>query len=134
MTPPGEHPLILYDGQCGLCDRLVQFVLPRDPRGVYRFAALQSDHARTLLERAGLPTQDFDTMVLFEGGRVFLRSSAALRVLRHLSGAWPLLAPLLLVPRPIRDWVYGLVARHRHRLFGDSCRLPDPRWAERFLS
>ena len=139
MSVPGAdgvERVILYDGECGICDRLVRFVLPRDPRGVFRFAALQSDYARRALSRAGLPTDDFQTMVLIEEGRVYLRSSAGLRVLRRLSGLWPALYPLIAVPRPLRDFLYRLVAENRHRLRpkNDSCPLSATKWSQRFLS
>jgi predicted DCC family thiol-disulfide oxidoreductase YuxK len=127
--------VVLYDGACGLCDRLVQFVLPRDPHGRFRFAPLQSELARGHLERAGLPTDDFDTMVLIEEGTVHVRSTAALRVVRRLRFPWPLLYAGIVVPRALRDAVYRWVARNRKRLFPrpEACSLPDPRFRERFL-
>jgi predicted DCC family thiol-disulfide oxidoreductase YuxK len=127
--------VIFYDGQCGLCDRLVQFVLPRDPRGHFRFAALQSQYARNALAAAGMPADDFDTMVLIESGTVYVRSSAALRVLRRLRWPWPIFFPFIVVPAFLRDAVYRFIARNRHRWFArpESCGLPKPGWRERFL-
>ncbi len=138
MSRGNETPgsaVILYDGDCGLCDRLVQFVLPRDPAGHHRFAALQSEYGRSALQRAGLPTDDLDTMVLIEGGRISVRSTAALRVLRRLKAPWPLLSLFLCVPRPIRDFVYARIAQNRGRFFQrtSTCGLPKPGWEERFL-
>jgi predicted DCC family thiol-disulfide oxidoreductase YuxK len=128
--------VIFYDGECGLCDRLVQFVLPRDPRGWFRFAALQSEYARKALAAAGMPSDDFDTMVLIESGRAYVRSSAALRVLRRLRWPWPIFFPFIVVPPFVRDAVYRFIARNRHRWFArpESCGLPKPGWRERFLS
>ncbi len=134
---PGDaHPVILYDGDCGLCDRLVQFVLPRDPRGTFRFAPLQSAFAREQLAAAGLPLDDLDTMVLIESGIVHMRSKAALRVLRKLRAPWPIFYPLVFVPRPLRDLVYRFVARNRQRWFErpSTCGMPKPGWRERFLA
>jgi predicted DCC family thiol-disulfide oxidoreductase YuxK len=130
-----DAPVVLYDGACGLCDRLVQFVLPRDPQGRFRFAALQSERGRGALGSAGLPTDDFDTMVLIEDGTVHVRSTAALRVVRRLRFPWPLLYALIAVPRPLRDALYRWVARNRERLLPPpvACSLPDARWSERFL-
>jgi predicted DCC family thiol-disulfide oxidoreductase YuxK len=127
--------VILYDGECGLCDRLVQFVLPRDPRGYFRFAALQSEYARRALAVAGMPTEDFDTMVLIESGKVYVRSSAALRVLRRLRQPWPIFFSFIIVPAFVRDLVYRFIARNRHRWFPrpESCGLPKPGWTERFI-
>lgn len=135
-SPADAHAVILYDGECGLCDRLVQFVLPRDPRGCFRFAPLQSAFARAQLVAAGLPPDDLDTMVLVESGRVHVRSSAALRVLRELSWPWPILYPFVLVPRFLRDPVYRFIARNRHRWFARpaTCGMPKPGWNERFLA
>jgi predicted DCC family thiol-disulfide oxidoreductase YuxK len=133
--PEQAHAVILYDGECGLCDRLVQFVLPRDPHGRLHFAALQSDYAHEALTSANLPTQDYDTMVLIESGRVHVRSSAALRVLRRLRWPWPIFFPLIIVPAFVRDIVYRFIARNRHRWFARpaTCGLPKPGWTERFI-
>ena len=131
-----DGPLMLYDGSCGLCNRSVQLVLRHDRRGRFRFAALQSHAGRALLERHGLPLDRMDTVVLVEEGRAFTRSRAALRIARRMDAQWPALWPLAAIPRPIADFVYGLVARHRYRLFGrtDACMLPPPDVRARFLS
>jgi len=135
QTAVPSAAVIFYDGECGVCDRLVQFVLPRDPRGYFHFAALQSEHARKQLAAAGMPTDDFDTMVLIESGKVYVRSSAALRVLRRLRWPWPIFYPFIVVPAFVRDVVYRFIARNRHRWFArpESCGLPKPGWTERFL-
>lgn len=135
---PARHDrdIILYDGDCGLCDKLVQFVLPRDPRARFLFAPLQSELARARLAAAGLPIDDLDTMVLIEPDRVSARSTAALRVLRKLRWPWPILYFLVLVPRCLRDPVYRFIALNRHRWFDRpaTCGLPKPGWKDRFLS
>ena len=126
--------VILYDGDCGLCDRLVQFVLPRDDTGRFRFSALQSDWARARLGELGLSTNELSTMVLLENGKAYLRSTAALRVLRGLPGWWWAYS-FIVVPRPVRDLVYSWIARNRIRWFGRpaACGLPKPGWRERFI-
>lgn len=126
---------MLYDGECGLCDRLVQWVLRRDRAAHFRFAALQSEWGQTVLRKHGMPTQAFDTMALIEGDEIYVRSAAALRVLRHLP-YWRWMYGFIIVPRPIRDAVYGWVARHRKKWFPApaSCGLPKPGWAERFIA
>jgi predicted DCC family thiol-disulfide oxidoreductase YuxK len=128
--------VIFYDGDCGLCDRLVQFVLPRDPRAHFRFAALQSEYARVALEKNGLSSGDLDTMVLIEDGAAYVRSTAALRVLRRLKAPWPVFYwTLAWIPAPLRDLVYRAIARSRHKLFKrpESCGVPKPGWRERFV-
>ena len=135
MASPNTSAVILYDGDCGLCDRLVQWVAPRDRRGVFKFAPLQSPFAQTALRRHGLPLADFDTMVLLEHDRVYLRSSAALRVLRRLPW-WRWAYGFILVPRPVRDAAYRWIARRRKRWFPapELCGLPKPEWRDRFLA
>lgn len=131
---PRPSAVILYDGECGLCDRLVQWVLTRDRDGRFRFAALQSEWAQAALRRHGRPTSDFDTMVLIEGEQISLRSTAALRVLRGLPW-WRWAYGFIIVPRPIRDVVYGWIAERRKRWFPApaACGLPKPEWRERFI-
>jgi predicted DCC family thiol-disulfide oxidoreductase YuxK len=127
--------VILFDGVCNLCNGLVSFVIARDPAGRFQFAALQSDAARQLLGALTTIAPLPDSLVLVEDGRVFTRSAAALRVARGLRFPWPLAYGLVVVPRPLRDWVYDLVARNRYRWFGrrDLCLIPTPDVRVRFL-
>jgi len=133
-------PVLLYDGACGLCGATVRFVLRHDGRGTLRFAALGSRFAARVIERhRGLAGAD--SMVWVELGtarrpeRAFLRSAAALRVARYLGGVWAVLLAAWIVPRPLRDAAYDLLARHRHRLPGtaDACVVPTPEVRARFL-
>ncbi|HYW11582.1 MAG TPA: thiol-disulfide oxidoreductase DCC family protein [Longimicrobium sp.] len=129
-------PIVLYDGVCGLCDRSVQLILRNDRRGRFRFAALQSDAGRALLERFGLPPEALDSVVLVEGGHAWRKSRAALRIARRMDAPWPLLWPLAIVPRPVADVFYDLLAKNRYRIFGklDACMIPPPEVRARFLS
>jgi predicted DCC family thiol-disulfide oxidoreductase YuxK len=137
-TPP---PVILYDGVCGLCNRFVQFVIQKERREDFVFAALLSSEGQRLLRTAGLASLTGenpivpDTIVLLEDGQVHFKSEAALRVCARLRSPWSLLAWLRWVPRQFRDLVYDFVARHRYGIFGklDACPLPDPRQRSRFL-
>ena len=126
---------MLFDGVCNLCNASVQFIVDRDRRGYFAFAPLQSTVGRELLAAHDDVTAGVDSVVLVEGGRAYTRSAAALRIARRLDGAWPLLYGLTIVPRPIADAVYGFVARHRYRWFGQSetCRVPTPELRGRFL-
>ena len=133
-TPDG--PILLFDGVCNLCNGAVQFIVRRDPKSKFRFAALQSDAAKALLQSAGADAGGLpDSMVLIEVGRLYTRSNAALRAARHLRFPWPLLRVFWIVPLPLRNWMYDFVARHRHRWFGrrDECMLPTPELQARFL-
>ena len=137
----GTNPIILYDGVCGLCNRLVQFLLKHDKQGRLRFASLQSDFADKVLRRHGFDAKDLDTVHVVEnydepGERVLQRSDAVLRAGRELGGFWGSSSAIArVVPRVLRDLVYRLVATNRYRVFGkyDSCMLPDPSQRSRFL-
>jgi predicted DCC family thiol-disulfide oxidoreductase YuxK len=131
--------IVLYDDHCRMCDFSVRFILPRDPKGVFRFAPLGGEFARAILEKNGIEVRDVpDSIVLVsaDGKKVFVSSGAILRIARGLRLPWPLLAGFLIVPRPIRDAVYAWVARNRYRWFGrsDACLLPDPKWKSRFIA
>jgi predicted DCC family thiol-disulfide oxidoreductase YuxK len=139
MTP--SNPIILYDGICGLCNRLVQFVLKRDRQHVFRFASLQSDPAHRMLSSHGADPSDLDTMYVMldyqqPTERLLKRSEAVVFILCRLGGIWGgvgLMAKLL--PRFFRDFAYNQVAKRRYRFFGkyDSCPLPDERTRAKFL-
>jgi predicted DCC family thiol-disulfide oxidoreductase YuxK len=131
--------LVLYDGVCGLCNRLVRFLLRVDRRAVLCFAPLQGPTAARLAERHGF-SLDVKTIIYvrpfgLKGERAYERSDAALRMLADLGGIWWVLSWLRIVPRPLRDAVYDWVARHRYQWFGkyDSCPLPSPEQRARFL-
>ena len=137
----GANPIVLYDGVCGLCNRLVQFLLKHDKEGRLRFASLQSDFAEKVLSRHGIDPKDLDTVHVVEnydqpGERVLQRSDAILRAGRELGGFWSASSSVgRIVPRPLRDLVYRFVATNRYRVFGkyDTCMLPDPNQRSRFL-
>ena len=139
-TQEGKHHLLLYDGECGFCHAAVQFVLARDRRRAFRFAALQGAPAASALAPFGGPPAELTSFLVIEdgrGGRPVLhdRADAALFVAQALGWPWRLLAVFRVLPRPWLDAAYGIVARHRHRLLGpaDACILPRPEDRERFL-
>jgi predicted DCC family thiol-disulfide oxidoreductase YuxK len=128
-------PIVLYDGVCGLCDRSVQLILRNDRRGRFRFAALQSRAGRALLEKFGLSPEVLDSVVLVQDGRAWRKSRAALRIARRMAAPWPLLWPLIVIPSPVADLFYDLLAKNRYRIFGklDACMIPPPEVRARFL-
>ena len=130
-----DHPVLLFDGVCNLCNGLVRFVVDRDPEGKFRFASLQSDVGAEFLDAAGLPTDEFDTFVLLDDDGVHLRSTAAIRVFRGLGLPYSLIYPLIVLPKPIRDAAYDVVASRRYAWFGrtEECRIPTPEERDRFL-
>ena len=131
----GPQRVILYDGECGLCDRLVQWVLKRDRAGVFRFAALQSDWAQRFLQLHQMPMKNFDSMVLIEDERIFLRSYAVLQVLRGLP-RWRLAYGFIVLPHRLRDAIYAWIAWRRKKWFPTpvACGIPKPEWHDRFIA
>ena len=132
----GDHPIILFEGICNFCHSALPFVLRRDPESKFRFATLQSAMAHGLLSTRKFPASDLSSFVLIENNKIFIRSTAALKVCRHLSGLWPLLYGLIVVPRFIRDGVSNWVDRTRYQWFGkrDTCMIPTSDLKSRFLN
>ncbi|UCE63757.1 MAG: thiol-disulfide oxidoreductase DCC family protein [Nitrospirota bacterium] len=127
--------VIVFDGVCNFCNAFVDFVIGHDPQGKFKFGTLQSGPGQEVLIRLGLHTEDFETFLLLEQGKVFTKSTAALKIAKCLTGPWPLLAMFLLVPRSIRDGLYDFIARRRYRWMGkrDTCRMPSSGERERFI-
>lgn len=128
-------PVVLFDGVCNLCNGSVRFVIERDPDKHFQFAPLQSATATTLIGGTADPHAMPDSIVLVDDGRLYVRSTAALRIARRLRFPWPLLWVFMAVPRPLRDWVYDVIARHRYGWFGkrDTCMVPTKEIRDRFL-
>jgi len=129
------NPIVLFDGVCNLCNGSVQFIIRHDRQGRFRFASLQSPVGQDLQTRFGMDPGRLDSVLLVEGDRWYQESDAALRIARGMSGAWKALAVFRVIPRPIRDAVYRLIARNRYRWFGkqETCWLPTPELRGRFL-
>ena len=126
--------VILYDGECGMCTASVQFVLERDRNGVFCFASLQSEAGRGILKKHGIEEVKLDTMYLSAGDELFERSTAVLKIGSQLPNYRIVARIGFLVPRLLRDWVYNLIARNRHRLRGsDRCQRPTEEQRVRFL-
>jgi predicted DCC family thiol-disulfide oxidoreductase YuxK len=141
MLGDSSNAIILYDGVCGFCNRTVRFVLKRDSRDCFRFATLQSEFARRLLQKHGISVDQLESIVLVldhgqPSERVERRSTASITIFRELGPFWRVPANLLaLLPRGLPDWGYNLVARYRYRIFGkyDTCPLPQARDRHKFL-
>lgn len=140
MPTPDSNPIVLYDGVCGLCNRLVQFLLKHDSHDRFRFASLQSEFAQRLMTRHGVDPHDLDTVYVVKDPdqpteSLLARSDAILYMLRELGGIWCLAGIGRVLPRALRDAVYKIVARNRYRVFGkhESCMLPEPKHRAKFL-
>jgi len=127
--------IILFDGMCNLCNGAVQFVIKHDPAGKFKFAALQSESGQALLRQTGLSQTEFDTFVYFKEDRYVVKSTAVLQLLRELGGGWKLLYVLMVIPRPLRDFVYDRIAQSRFKIFGRraNCMVPTPELQSRFI-
>ena len=134
MSTWPDDDVILYDGVCVFCSRWVRFVATRDVERRFRFTAIQSPYGTRLARASGIDPADPDTNAVIHGGVAYFRSDAALTVLSHLPG-WGWVRALRAVPKPLRDSVYGLIARNRYRIFGkyDECFVPDAEMRARVL-
>lgn len=130
-----EFPVVFFDGFCNLCNGAVQFTIERDKNDVFKFASLQSEYAQEKLTAFNIQPKQGQSMILLEDGKVYNRSTAALRVARKLSGLWPLFYVFIILPRFIRDGIYNYVAKNRYKWFGkkESCWVPTPELKEKFL-
>lgn len=131
---PENHSVILFDGVCNLCNGAVQFIIKRDPHAHFRYASLQSEIGKSLLQQYQIP-EELKTFILIEQNKVYKRSTAALRVAKQLKGAWPALYLFIIIPPFIRDGVYNLIGKYRYSWFGkkDACMMPTPNIQSRFL-
>ena len=130
-----QHPLIVFDGECVLCSANARFVLAHDRTRRFRLTTAQGPLGQALYRHLRLPTDDYETMLLIEDGRMFADSDAVIGVWRGLGWPWRAAAAAAIVPRWVRDPLYRLVARNRFRLFGrrDLCWTPTPEIADRIL-
>jgi len=126
--------IVLFDGDCNFCDKSVQFIIKRDPEGFYKFASLQSEIGQQLLKQHSI-SADLDSFILMTDEKWYTKSSAALHVCKNLTGLWKTFYLLFIIPRPIRDFFYHIIAKNRYKWFGkkDHCILPSPEIRKRFL-
>jgi predicted DCC family thiol-disulfide oxidoreductase YuxK len=130
-----SHPVIVFDALCVLCSANAQFVLRHDRKGRFRLAAMQGETGIALYKRFGIDPSSPETLIVVSGGTALRNSDAVLAIWSGLGWPWKGLAMLRLIPRPLRDFIYLLIARNRYRLFGkrDTCWVPNPDQAERIL-
>ncbi|MBO1581684.1 thiol-disulfide oxidoreductase DCC family protein [Bacillus bingmayongensis] len=129
------NSIILFDGVCNLCNSWVQFVIQRDPEAVFKFASLQSEIAKSLIMKYEREYKGGDSIILFEEGNLYTKSTAVLKILRKLRGPIKILTILIFIPKFARDKIYDMVARNRYRWFGKqtSCMIPTKDVRDRFL-
>ncbi|MBE0569912.1 MAG: thiol-disulfide oxidoreductase DCC family protein [Ignavibacteriaceae bacterium] len=130
-----EKQIILFDGVCNFCNFWVNFVIKRDKKNLFRFAALQSEKAKELTSRISFDTSNLDTFVLIEGEKFFTKSTAALMISKKLNGPIKILSLFFILPKFFRDFIYDMVAKNRYKIFGkrESCRVPTKEDKLKFL-
>ena len=126
---------ILFDGVCNFCNSAVNFTLKRNAKADIFFAPMQSAAGQKLLVQYHLPVSDMESFVFIENDKAYNRSTAALKVCRHLRGLWPLSYVFIIVPKFIRDGIYNWIAKNRYKWFGQKqeCMIPTPEVKARFL-
>jgi len=131
-----EHPVIIFDGVCNLCNGFVQYIIRRDPDANFRFAALQSSFAKQLTLENNARGNEPESVLVWEKGKLYSRSTAVLRIAKRLGGLPSLLYGFIIVPVFIRDGVYRWIARKRYDWFGrtEQCMVPTPELADRFIN
>lgn len=129
-----QELIVFYDGVCKLCNGFVNFLLAVDKKGVIKFASLQSAFAEHLLQDAIKKSEDFETIIFLEKGKIYYESSAVLRIFKYLGFFYSILSIFLIVPSFVRNPIYRLISRHRYKIFGryQSCKLPDKSYEDRF--
>ena len=130
-----QRKIILFDGICNLCNGSVRFILEREKSPIFQFASIQSETGKELLKRCGLPPDYNQAVVLLDSGKIYLGSTAALKIGQGLRFPWSGLSSLgLIVPQFVRDWVYSQIAKHRYQWFGQNamCVVPTERLKSRF--
>jgi predicted DCC family thiol-disulfide oxidoreductase YuxK len=133
---PDDRPIVIFDGHCVLCSRFARFILRTDRPRRFRLMAAQSPVGAALYRHFELDPLDYETNILIEDGEAWFKSEGSIRIFEGLGWPWSLMSLGRVLPRPVRDWLYEIVARNRLRWFGrrESCYLPDPSEADRFIA
>ncbi|MBK7629734.1 MAG: thiol-disulfide oxidoreductase DCC family protein [Ignavibacteriales bacterium] len=134
-TNNADLKIILFDGVCNLCNYWVNFIIDRDKQNFFKFAALQSEKGKELIDKFDLPKDDFDSFILISENNIYKKSTAAFEILKHLNGLIKILFPLKYLPVVFTDFFYNFIARNRYKIFGkkESCRIPTKEEKSKFL-
>ena len=130
-----NYKIILFDGVCNLCNGAVTYIIKRDKKNVFKFAALQSEIGQQLISKFNIDTSKVDSIIFIDGEKHYTKSSAALHIAKQLSGAYPLLFGFMVVPKFIRNSIYDYIAKNRYKWFGkkESCMIPTAELKSKFL-
>ena len=133
--PASIENIILFDGFCNFCNFWMNFIMDRDAKSIFKFASLQSESGAKLTEKYSMKAKDIDSVILIIDDKYFVKSEAALRIAKELTSFWKLFYYLKVIPLPVRDFIYDLIANNRYVIFGkrDSCRVPTQEEKNRFI-
>ena len=132
---PTNFAIIIFDGVCNLCNSSVSLIIKHDKKNYFRFATLQSVAGKKLLNKFNITNLPNESFVLIENNKAYIRSTAALRITKHLNKLYPLLYGFIIIPSPIRNFIYNYIARNRYKWFGkkDQCMIPSDELRSKFL-
>ncbi|MEW7278053.1 DCC1-like thiol-disulfide oxidoreductase family protein [Aquimarina sp. 2201CG1-2-11] len=128
--------IILFDGVCNMCNSTINFIIKHDKNDIFRYASLQSDIGKQLIQKRNIDSSKLDSILLIEPKKsYYYKSTAALHIIRHLSGLYPIFSVFLIIPSFFRDWVYDIIAKNRYKWFGkkESCMIPTPELRSLFI-
>lgn len=130
-----ERKIILFDGVCNLCNSSVNFIIDRDKSNQFKFASLQSEAGKSFLRSFNIENVKLETLFFLYGNKCYDQSTAVLKVVKYFPGLWKLFYIFIIIPKPLRDFFYKIIAKNRYKWFGkkDSCRVPTPELKEKFL-
>ncbi|MED0673799.1 thiol-disulfide oxidoreductase DCC family protein [Aneurinibacillus aneurinilyticus] len=130
-----NHPIILFDGVCNMCNQWVQFVIKRDSKALFKFASLQSNLGDSIIKHYKVNTKGRESIVLIEEEKVYIESTAVLKIISRLEGPIKMVTLFWIIPKPIRDQAYRIIAKRRYRLFGkkEACMVPTKEMQSRFI-
>jgi predicted DCC family thiol-disulfide oxidoreductase YuxK len=135
MNLPEDKTIVFFDGVCNFCNGSINFVIDRDKKNKFLFAPLQSKAGQEFLTAHQLNAEEFDSIIVFRGGKLYKKSAAALQIIGQLGFPWPILSVFKIFPTFFRDFFYDFIARNRYRFFGkkDACMIPTPEIRAKFL-
>jgi len=127
--------VVIFDGVCNLCNKFVNIIIRRDKKGIFQFSAIGSEYSKSVEDNYEVSLVELDTVVLIENDNFFSKSTAVIKICRHLGFPFNLLVVFKLVPKFIRDKIYDIIARNRYKVFGkkESCMIPKPDVLSRFI-
>ncbi len=135
MTDLSDKKIVLFDGVCNFCNYWVRFALKRDKNKKLLFTSIQSENAKSILFKYNINPTAITSVIFIENNKAYTQSSAVFRICKNLSGIWKVFYVFIVIPKPIRDFVYNRIAENRYKWFGkrDECMVPEPWMLERFL-